>query len=139
MMKWLIIFLLYNTAAWAQELPDFLQLSLNRAEGIFEIYNNKIPEEIDDGVYGDEEITLFSQLELVDCLDLSFPKEDIKAFKIELIKLISEKFSTEQLMALLRLARSKEMNKKSFARYFELALNYKLGAVDEPYLKKRRI
>ncbi len=139
MKKWLSLLLLFSTVAWGQELPDFLQMNLNRSEGIFESYNNKTPEQIDDGIFDDEEILLFAQLEQVECLDLSFTKEDLKTFKVELIKLISDKFSTDQLLALSRIARSKELNKKSLAKYFELALNYKLGDVDDRHLKKSRI
>lgn len=130
---------MFSTIAWGQELPDFLQMNLNRAESVFESYNNKSFDEIADGNYNEEDLNLFAQVEQVEGLDLCFARDDIKAFKIELIKLISDKFSTEQLLAISSMAKSKEMNKKSVAKYFELALSFKTGSVDESRLKKRRI
>ena len=139
MRKWLILTLLISFNTSAQELPEHLEELLHKSQEYFEVYNDKSAAEIDDGKYDDSELMLFSQIDQVNGLNIIFSKEEIKNLKIRMVIGLSQKFDETQLDALIRIGKSKELNKKYASRFLEVALEYKSGILKDILLLSKHL
>lgn len=129
MFKSLILISLLSINAYAQDYPEHLQDMVAKSKEYFDIYGQKSPNEIEDGVYDDSESLLFSQVDQINGLEIVFSKEEIRKIKTQMVKVIAESFDVAQLEAIIRVAKSPSINKKISARIFEVALEYKTGKI----------
>jgi hypothetical protein len=134
MLRFILLFIISTFSVQAQELPEHLEGILSRSQEYFNYYKLKTAEQIEDDHYDDSEEMLFSQLDQIYIFDLIFSKEEIKVFKVKMVMTLAQTFNESQLEAISRIGRSKILNKKKAARYFEVALEYKNG-----YLQEHRI
>ena len=129
MRNWMLIFCLFSFSAFAQDYPEHLQDMVAKSKEYFDIYGQKTPSEIEDGVYDESESTLFLQVDQINGLEIVFSKEEIRKIKTQMVKVIAESFDVAQLEAIIRVAKSPSINKKISARIFEVALEYKTGKI----------
>lgn len=127
----------FSFNASAQDLPDHLEMILIRSQEVFVEYQSRTAEQIEDGVYDQTDLLLFSQIDQVNTFDLIFTKEEIKHFKIKLVRQIAATFEVTQLEAIVRVGRSELVNRRKAARYFEVALEYKTGKLVERLIPNR--
>lgn len=123
----LLTFLSFNS--FAQDYPEHLQNMVEKSRDYFEIYGQKSPSEIEDGLYDESESLLFAQVDQINGLDIIFSKEEIRKIKAQMVKVIAESFQKEQIEAIIRVAKSPSVNKKITAKIFEVALEYKNGKI----------
>jgi hypothetical protein len=119
----------FSLNSFAQDYPEHLVNMMEKSRDYFEVYGQKSPSEIEDGIYDDSESVLFSQVDQINGLDIIFNKEEIRKLKAQMVKLIAESFSKEQIEAIIRVAKSPSVNKKISAKFFEVALEYKSGKI----------
>ena len=115
--------------SFAQDYPEHLVNMMDKSREYFEMYGQKSPTEIEDGIYDDSESLLFSHVDQINGLDIIFNKEEIRKLKAQMVKLIAESFTRGQLEAIIHVAKSPSINKKISAKYFEVALEYKTGKI----------
>jgi hypothetical protein len=119
----------FSLNSFAQDYPEHLVNMMEKSRDYFEVYGQKSPSEIEDGIYDESESVLFSQVDQINGLDIIFNKEEIRKLKAQMVKLIAESFSKEQIEAIIRVAKSPSVNKKISAKFFEVALEYKSGKI----------
>lgn len=124
--------MLFSLSSFAQDYPEHLVNMLGKSREYFEIYSQKSPSDIEDGVYDESEAILFSQVDQINGLDIMVSKEEIRKIKSQMVRMIAQNFSLAQLEAIIHVARSPGINKKISAKFFEVALEYKSGKILEP-------
>lgn len=119
----------FSLNSFAQDYPEHLVSIAEKGREYFEVYGQKSPSEIEDGIYDDSESLLFYHVDQINGLHIIFNKEEIRKLKAQMVKLIAESFTRAQLEAIIRVVRSPDVNKKISAKYFEVALEYKTGKI----------
>ena len=121
----------FSLNSFAQDYPEHLVNIMEKSQAYFEHYGQKTPSEIEDGTYDDSESLLFSHVDQINGLDIMFNKEEIRKLKAQMVRIIADSFSKEQIEAIIRVAKSPSVNKKISAKFFEVALEYKTGKILE--------
>lgn len=131
MLKLLVLVLFTAFQASAQNLPEHLEERLISSQEYFQTYAQKSSAQINDADFDESEYLLFAQIDQINSFDIIFSKEEIKDFKRRMVISLSQSFDSSQLQAIVSIAKSRELNKKKSARYFEVAQEYQKGNVLE--------
>jgi len=124
MLRLIMSFLLLISVANAGELPQFLQSSLEESYRIFLDYSKRAPLEIVQSTMSEKDEELFFQLDQINGFSFMFAREDVNIYKQQIILLIANSFSLDQVRAIIALASAKEVERKDAKKYFQEALKY---------------
>ncbi len=135
----MILSLLYffSVCAFSQNLPENLKAQLTSSKELFESYKLKEAAEIYDHEYDENDLLVFVQFDLIHGFDIICTKREIKAYQRRLVIDLSQIFNEAQLRAIAEMGKDPIMNRKKSAKYFEVALSFKQGAVDEEHIVAR--
>jgi hypothetical protein len=137
MLKFIFLFFVFILPLHAQELPEHLTEILNRSQEYFDVYKLKTAEQIEDGSFDESEEMLFSQIDQIYSFNLIFSKEEIRLFKVKMVLALAQTFKESQLAAISRIGKTQVLNKKKASKYFEVALEYKIGDLKEDLILQK--
>ncbi len=139
-MKIMAVLLLFTTLignVFSQNHNRHLAEMLDQMKISFTDYSKRTPSEIYDGRYDETDLLLLMRIGLIDGYDIIFSKDEISAFKTDLVVEISKIFDEKQLEAIVKMSNESDVDKKKAGKYLEAARLDKTGKIKENKIIKK--